>query len=228
MNMKDQRFTELLNLHLDHELTPVEAIELEAELQRDPARRRQFREFSRMQRACAQLFEREHARAPASLALERALRDAERKVAAPASRPFFGHPLATAFAGFATMAACVAFVVLRSNPVASVQSPGSNPVVASHQTPSAPDIMLASYNPVADDYQPVLVGGQPPAGLAAAESGHGVADWVQGVELPELPPVMEGTIAENAPGKAQPAVASQSSLHSLHVNTEFVGFQFQR
>ncbi len=50
LHMKDHRFTELLNLHLDHELTPAEAAELEAELSRDPARRRQY---PRLPAACS-------------------------------------------------------------------------------------------------------------------------------------------------------------------------------
>ena len=54
--MNQDRFTELLNLRLDHEISPAEAAELETELQRSPARRREYQNFCRMQRACAQLF----------------------------------------------------------------------------------------------------------------------------------------------------------------------------
>ncbi len=223
MNMKDQRFTELLNLHLDHELTPVEAAELEAEMQRAPARRRQFREFSRMQRACAQLFEREHARAPASFALEQALRDAERKVAAPAARPLYRHPLASAFAGFAAMAACVAFVVLRSTPPAQVQTLA--PGFASHQAPPSPAASLASYpagSALGDDYKSIY------EDQVVSDSGHTVADWMQGVELPALQPVIIDALAVNSPARLSSSLVSEVTPHALRVNTEFVGFQFQR
>ncbi len=229
--MKDHRFTELLNLRLDHELTPAEAAELEAEIQRDPARRRQYREYCRMQRACAQLFEREHARAPASFALERALRDAERKVAAPAGRPVFGHPLTTAFTGFAAMAACVALVVLRSPPVAQVQAPVTGTLVAASQPSPAAPVTPATYAvvpAVLTDYKTVSLGSPSATNLADADSGRAVADWVQGVVLPALEPVNMGGLSGGAADTLQPSLASESSPSSLQVNTEFVGFQFQR
>jgi len=224
--MKDRRFTELVNLRLDHELSPAEAAELDAEIQRDPARRRQYVEYGRMQRACAQLFEREHARAPASIALERALRDAERKVTTPVSRPLFDRPFVTAFTGFAAMAACVSFVVLRNPPGATVPAPAVHPAVAFHQTPPAVPEVLANY--VVPTTPPASYNALPLGGSPSADPAREVADWVRGVALPALQPVnLDDPSAEPAT-PVQPSFAAESASGSLQVNTDYVGFQFQR
>jgi len=51
--MKDSEFLELLNLYLDHEITPADAARLEAEVRADPDRRRTYLQYCRMQKACA-------------------------------------------------------------------------------------------------------------------------------------------------------------------------------
>ena len=50
--MKDSEFIELLNLYLDHEIGVADARRLEAEVQRSPERRRLYREYCQMQKAC--------------------------------------------------------------------------------------------------------------------------------------------------------------------------------
>lgn len=50
--MKDSEFIELLNLYLDHEISAADAARLEAEVQSNPARRRVYREYCQMQKAC--------------------------------------------------------------------------------------------------------------------------------------------------------------------------------
>jgi hypothetical protein len=57
--MKDSEFIELLNLYLDHEIGMADARRLEAEVQRSPERRRLYREYCQMQRACVLLAEQE-------------------------------------------------------------------------------------------------------------------------------------------------------------------------
>lgn len=53
--MKDSEFKELLNLYLDHEITAADAARLEAEVQRDPQRRKVYEQYCRMQKACKML-----------------------------------------------------------------------------------------------------------------------------------------------------------------------------
>lgn len=109
--MKDARFKELLNLHLDHRLSPVEAEELESALREDPARRKALRDYEAMQSACAALFARSATRAPSSAALCRALRQAENRMEHPRSlKDAWGWPTWGLTGG---LAACVALVVAR-------------------------------------------------------------------------------------------------------------------
>jgi len=67
--MKESRYIELLNLYVDHRLTPAEAVELEAEVQRSPERRRIYSQYCRMQKACAVLFDAERSLAPKTAAV---------------------------------------------------------------------------------------------------------------------------------------------------------------
>jgi hypothetical protein len=55
--MKDSEFIELLNLYLDHEISAADAARLEAEVQSNPDRRRVYREYCQMQKACKVLAE---------------------------------------------------------------------------------------------------------------------------------------------------------------------------
>ena len=86
--MKESRFIELLNLYVDQQLSPVEAAELEAEISKNPVRRRTYQQYCRMQKACNRLFEEERAQAPGSVTLSKALSDADRNAASvPTSAP---------------------------------------------------------------------------------------------------------------------------------------------
>lgn len=55
--MKDSEFIDLLNLYLDHEISAADAARLEAEVQNNPARRRIYQDYCRMQKACKMLAE---------------------------------------------------------------------------------------------------------------------------------------------------------------------------
>ena len=53
--MKDSKFIELLNLYVDHQISAEDAARLEAEIQRTPERRRVYRQYCQMQKACTVL-----------------------------------------------------------------------------------------------------------------------------------------------------------------------------
>jgi hypothetical protein len=74
--MKDSRYIELLNLYVDNQLTPGEAAELEAEVQRSPARRKLYAQYCRMHKACTLLFEADRELAPKTAAAVVAIRAA--------------------------------------------------------------------------------------------------------------------------------------------------------
>ena len=50
--MKDSEFIELLNLYLDHEISAADSARLEAEVQTNPARRKIYEQYCRMQKPC--------------------------------------------------------------------------------------------------------------------------------------------------------------------------------
>jgi anti-sigma factor RsiW len=107
--MKDSRFIELLNLYVDQQLSAAEAAELEAEIQRNAARRATYQQYCRIQKGCTLLFEKERNRAPQHRRLAAALAEADRKVVAfPERRSFRWTPLATV--GSLAAAACLALV----------------------------------------------------------------------------------------------------------------------
>lgn len=50
--MKESKFIELLNLYIDHQISPEDAAVLEEQILQSPARRRTYNQYCRMQRAC--------------------------------------------------------------------------------------------------------------------------------------------------------------------------------
>jgi hypothetical protein len=53
--MTNTKFTELLNLYLDHEIGMEDAAALEAEIQQNPERREIYRQYCRMHKGCTEL-----------------------------------------------------------------------------------------------------------------------------------------------------------------------------
>ena len=221
--MNDQRFNELLNLHLDHETTPAQAAEFEAELNRTPARRREYAAYCRMHHACAHHIERERSLAPASFALEKARLDAERTAAATA-RPAVRRPLVTAFAGFAAMAACLALVFTRLSPEPSSAhgQPGpTGSTVASTATP-------ASAAPAAGAaYQASSLATTVPVasvGLARVD----LPEFTPQMDLPPLQPVMVEDFVVQPRLTVQQIMAISRSTGTQPPTAQTAAFQFQR
>lgn len=204
--MKDARFKELLNLHLDHRLSAAEAEELEAALRADPARLKALRDYEAMQSACATLFARVEARAPSSVALRRALRQAENRIEHPRSlRDAWGWPTWGITGG---LAACVALVVARlSQPALGIaKEPGK-------AAPSAaPAAVLAAAVPVAGpSVAPVrsVVPSQITFAALGLNPGGSNADAASRWILREDEPAVYATIEEaNAAGESMQAWAA--------------------
>jgi hypothetical protein len=96
--MKDTEFIELLNLYLDHELTPADCARLEAEVKTNPARRRVYQQYCRMQQGCRALA-------------------AETILAADFAAPARRRPVGLFAAGsLAAAAACVALLLIARAP----------------------------------------------------------------------------------------------------------------
>ncbi len=104
--MKESRYIELLNLYVDHQLTPAEAAELEAEVHADPKRRRIYTQYCQMQKACTLIFDAERSIAPKTAAVVAAFES---------ERPGRSYPRVGLFGtlgalGLAAAVALVAFV----------------------------------------------------------------------------------------------------------------------
>ena len=108
--MKESKFIELLNLYVDHQITAADAALLETEIQRSPERRRIYRQYCQMQKACVVLAENFRTEAPDAAV------SAEGNVGAfaPVRRSFARGAWA---AGALAAAACVALVMVNRSRV---------------------------------------------------------------------------------------------------------------
>jgi anti-sigma factor RsiW len=170
--MKDSEFIELLNLYLDHEISPDKAARLEAEVARDPARRELYRQYCRIQKACVVLAE-QFDSAPAQAAKTAAL------LSLGSSRKSHAGLWAT---GLVAAAACAAIILLpRLHPAAT---PAAAALVQSAPA-AAPAAALAR-----SDFQPVFVARAlaPSAGnaLFPAATPAGQFAWIQQVQVTPL------------------------------------------
>jgi hypothetical protein len=137
--MNDTEFIELLNLYLDHEISAADAARLEAEVQTNPARRRVYQQYCRMQKACKMVADDFHTEP------EYAGDASDKKVVAfnptlaavEARRKRVGtmYTIGT----FAAVAACVAIVFVGQSRKANQAIPASDQAQSIAQsTPAAP------------------------------------------------------------------------------------------
>jgi hypothetical protein len=225
--VNETRFIELLNLYVDHQIGPREAAELEAEILSNPARRRTYQDYCRMQRACGLLCDRERTQAPVSFVFEKSLQETELKIEALSSRRNTGRGVYTAtFVGLTAMAACAVFVLTRSGQTTGTGDLTSAPLIAEvpavspapviNPVPNAHPVFVAQNVALAREIEPV------PTERAAL-------DWLQRVELPPVQRVLveEGAF-EAKPTLQQDNRVFRSGSRLVQGNAEFTAFQFQR
>jgi hypothetical protein len=100
--VKESKFIELLNLYIDQQISPPDAAQLEAEILHDPQRRRTYREYCQLHRACTLVFEDSRVRAEAE--------EPDRVIElAPRRRAAWGY-----YAAGLAAAACVALVAVQA------------------------------------------------------------------------------------------------------------------
>lgn len=138
--MKESRYIELLNLYVDHQLTPVEAAELEAEVHRNPERRRIYTQYCQMQKACTLIFDAERSLAPKTAAVLSAF-EAGRPVSS--SSPFWGFG-AFGTVGLAAAVAFGAFVGIRWYSGSTGPTFQPAPAMAAVANPAVPDLAPVS------------------------------------------------------------------------------------
>lgn len=241
--MKENRFIELLNLYVDHQIAPGEASELEAEILHNPERRKTYRDYCQIQRASEIIFGHKTQQVPTPFALEKSLRETERKIIAFTARPKSGWVTYTAaFGGLTAMAACVAFVLLgtRTPPVA----PASIVDALALVTAPAPLVVAASQpsNILSTAQTPVQVSRASGTHLIltvqdfsngreelALSDGAAGTEWMQQVQLPQVQRVIvDNSAFETRPNLQQDNSRVFRSGRPIQGNVEFTAFQFQR
>lgn len=241
--MNDRRFIELLNLYLDHQIDPAEAGELESEVMRNPARRRIYDQYCRLQRGCCLLGERERSAAPASAVFARSLRSAERKIAAP-RRLWWVSAYSGAVAASA-MAACVAVIVVVRNQTPAGPQNDSLQIAATPQSPAidvaaagsvaAPVAVDPAARPMLASFSahPMLTVSDFSAARNAREAeiaanDREVREWMQRVEQSSVHPV----VVDDRAFETRPTLHQDNrvfrSRHDLQATAEFTAYQFQR
>ena len=181
--MKDSEFIELLNLYLDHEISPAESSRLEAEVTRYPERRRLYRQYCRMQKACVELAERGHDEAPAQDAL----------AAAFSPRSAWAGMGGLWTTGLMAAAAGLAIITITHR---SAVTP-SGPSVA-QSAPAAPAPAAA---PASDDFHPVFFApsmalngaGSKPAAMFNAADQNGQFAWMNRVQIAPIQLTSDGS-----------------------------------
>ncbi|MEY2880166.1 MAG: hypothetical protein RLZZ15_2546 [Verrucomicrobiota bacterium] len=235
--MNHDEFLELLNLHLDHEITPADAARLEAEIQANPARRALYRQYRQMNQACAILAARAGASAPAA--------DAN-LIAFPPQRRVSPATLWLGAGGVLATAACLVLAFgyrarmtndqPAQSPMARATSPVGDTATAVVIAPAASTerrtmARTVSLTPHPLDLQPAL----PSNGLkiegatTAFASAPAQLDWIQNVKLS---PLSATPVAAEINFDLRPIQTAQPALYPgrqpLPDATPMSAFKFQR
>lgn len=209
--MKDAEFIELLNLYLDHEITPADAARLEAEVLGNPPRREIYRDYCRMQKGC-KLLAQEFQTEPVP-AVE------DKVVAFATARAQTRRATFYVASGFAAAAACVAFIFVNGDRTADPAAPAPQNTMAqsiSASPTAAPDAVLAAASsrssertigrtvtiPQEQEVQPMLVNALTLAGNSSAgqtsllSNGEQNAAQFEWIRTMQLAPVQRVSIDE--------------------------------
>ncbi|MBI5769008.1 MAG: zf-HC2 domain-containing protein [Verrucomicrobia bacterium] len=229
--MKDSEFIELLNLYLDHEISAADAARLEAEVQRNPARREIYRQYCQMQKACS-LLASDFTAAPA---------EGRKVVSFEQPRHAAWQPLRWSAAGLAA-AACIAFVVLNrnTNPTPSAQAPVAQfaaPVVEPQTPPPATDTRTIARTVTTPSRPAELQPALNTTSFSLTSSQGAVAlrpeqfEWLRNVQvapMPQAPSVDELLRFETRPATLKTGPATYRSGRPMQGQAEFVGFEFKK
>ena len=231
--MKDSEFIELLNLYLDHEISPADAARLEAEVQGNAQRRSVYEEYCRMQKACVLL----------ARQAEPAVEAEQRNVVAFEPVPSRSWGFGTYATGLCAAAACVALVLVtrnRTEPGVDRVAGPSVEAVASVQpvkTEMAQPRMIArtiSATPRSSELKsaftvPALVlNGDAPRASEILTTADARFDWMKTVHVsPAARVPVEDLVFEVKPADARDSRTFRSH-QPIQAQVEMTAFQFQR
>ena len=216
--MKDSKFIELLNLYVDHQISPAEAAELEAEVKSNPERRRVYREYCQMQKACAVLAENFRTEAPASIPQLAEFKPRRFPVGAVAY-----------VTSLAAVAACVAVVfTLRSKPTEPVaaMAPATQqlnvaPAVAA--TPAVRPALQPVFGPKA-----LSLRAQTTELAESAADQAAFAEWINNIQLSSMPGAAADDLRFDAHATLQPDSRTYRASRPIQGKVEWTAFTFQK
>jgi hypothetical protein len=212
--MKESEFIELLNLYVDHEISPADAERLEAEVMAVPERRRVYHEYCLMHKACSLLaghFQDQAAQV--------------HRIRSRSPQRFFGQP--AVYAGLFA-AACAAFLLVVRIRTAPVAPSPSSVASAAARPDNAPALASA---PAGDDLQPVFgirTLSLKQDGIAAAEMPDQFA-WIKGVQfVPLTAAQINPLVLKGAPSLPEPEARLVTDSADSPAPVETISFKFQR
>lgn len=233
--MKDSEFIELLNLYLDHEISVADATRLEAEVVGNPARRRIYQDYCRMQKGCKLLAE--------DFKTEVGTVE-ERKVLAFNPAPVSRRRGVYVAGAFAAAAACGVLIFSLRN---RVEPAAPQPATAQTISKPAAAVAAAAPNPdsrgglaaarTANSAQGTLTGalslrGKAPAApsalFVAGDRGAVQFDWMRTLNLPPVQRVSAEQLRFETRSGLQGESRTYDSGHSLQESVEMSAFRFQR
>lgn len=234
--MTEDRFIELLNLYLDHQIEPAEVAELEGEVRTNPVRRATYTQYCRLQRGCNLLGSQAHDAAPASARFARSLADAERKIATP-HRAFTWSPFQVGSGVTLALAASVAIVVILRSPqstspaVAVINAPSTDVARMEIGAGAVATPALASLNSFVP--QSALMAVNLGAGLAMEESDNTTTDqevlaWMQRVDQLQRQALVVDEQAFAGRAMVPPDTGIVRRQYSQQASTELTHFTLQR
>lgn len=210
--MKDSRFIELLNLYVDHQINAEDSALLEAEIHRDPERRRIYRQYCQMQKACVMLADSFRTETPVGGKIIEFT---------PARRRL----QAVGWAVGALAAACVALVMVNRSSTNIPAAPASVAIQApTNARPSTPMPL-----PARASLQPVFtaVVHDSAAATLAAASDREELDWMTRVQLQRVPQAQELWF-ESQPTLQPQDLSFPTRANAVHEQANGVAFRFQR
>ena len=224
--MKESKFIELLNLYVDHQISPADAAWLEQEIQQKPERRQIYRQYCQMQKACVLLAENFRTAAPA--------------LAVPGGNVIKFQPRtrrvarAVYAAGAFAAAACVALVVMNrgslfvAGDAAQPPSGATAALVADAPAARGPDTSGLVPTPTRPALQPAFAGlvrDNATVEAALTSSNRANFEWMTRVRLDHVP-------ADQLWFEAQPTIQTQELMFhaqpSSETQAENAAFRFQR
>jgi len=222
--MKDSKFIELLNLYVDHQISASDAALLESEIQKNPERRRVYRQYCQMQKACSLLADNFRTEVPATTKVVAV--ETPRRRFAP-----FGYAI-----GALAAAACVAFVAVQrvsvnkpTEQIAQATVPDSIPVAIAQVTPVSAPTTTAPAAQTRVPLQPAfggLVHGASPVRFATNDaSSRAQFEWMNAVKLSRVPLEELRFDRTNA---FQPQDLTFRARSGIEAQAEPVAFRFQR